>query len=55
MAVEPDLCLVADLFDDGADALLGAGQHEGAGRVDDVDALGAGVDHDPGLPRELVR
>ena len=33
----------------GLDPRLRVGEHEGAGRVDDVDALGTGVDHDPRL------
>ena len=36
------------------DPLLGVGEHERARGVDDVDALGAGIHHDPGLLGELL-
>ena len=47
--------VAADLVEDRLDALLGVGEDQRAGGVDDVDALGAGVDHDPGLLGEHLR
>ena len=37
------------------DSFLGIREHECAGAVDDVDALGTRVDHDPGLLGERSR
>ena len=55
MAVEADLRLLADLRVQRLYARLGVAEHQGAGRVDDVHALRAGVDHDAGLCGEFGR
>ena len=55
MSVEAHLSLLADLVDDRLDPQLGVAEHHRASRVDHVDALGAGVDHDPGLLGEHLR
>ena len=49
MAVEADLHLGRDGGPDRLDPLHGAARQQGAGRVGDVDDLGAGVGHDAGL------
>jgi hypothetical protein len=49
VAVEADLHVGRDRGADRLHALGGAGGQEGAGRVGDVDDLGARVGHDPGL------
>ena len=55
MTVEADLRLPPDLRDQGLHPGLRVGQDQGAGRVDHVDAFGARVDHDPGLPGQPGR
>ncbi len=55
MAVEADLCVVAEFGDQRGDAVGHALEHQRARRVDDVDALAAGVGHDAGLGRQLLR
>ena len=52
MAVEADRGLGADLGDERGDPVGDALHDQGAGGVDDVDALAARVDHDPGLLRQ---
>ena len=46
---KPTVGLVADLGDERGDPVGGLLHDQRAGRVDDVHALAAGVDHDPGL------
>ena len=53
MTVEADLGLMADLGVHGLDPLLSVAEHQRARRIHAVDALGAGVHHDPGLPGHL--
>ncbi len=53
MAVEPDLCLAADLGDQRLHPGLRLAEDQRAGRVDHVHALRARVNHDPGLPGQL--
>ena len=54
VAVVADLRLVAHLGEDRLDARDRVVEDQRPGRVDDVGALAAGVDHDPCLPRQLV-
>ena len=49
VAVEADVGHVADLGDERGDPVGGLLHDQRAGGVDDVDALAAGVDHDPRL------
>ena len=55
MAVEADLRVVAELCDEGRHALADLVEDQCARGVDDVDALAAGVGHDPALHRQRVR
>jgi len=50
--VEADLGFAADLVDEGTDPGLSVAEDHRAGGVDNVDALGARVDHDPRLAGE---
>ena len=55
MPVEADLRLVPDLLDERGHPFLRVAEHQRAGRVHDVDALRAAVDHDPRLLRQPFR
>jgi hypothetical protein len=55
VAVKADLRVVAELGDERGDPVADPVHDQRAGRVDHVDALGARVGHDPGLPREDLR
>ena len=55
MAVEAHLRVVAEFGDQRRDPVGDALEHQRAGRVDDVDALAAGVGHDAGLGGQLLR
>ena len=55
MAVKTDLCVVAEFGDQRRDPVGDALEHQRTGRVDDVDALAAGVGHDAGLGGQLLR
>ncbi len=55
MAVEADLGLGSDFGDERGDAVGDLIEDQRTSGVDDVDALAAGVDHDPRLLRERVR
>ena len=55
VAVEPDLGVGAELGNQGGDAVGDVLEDQGAGGVHDVDALAAGVGHDPGLLGQLFR
>jgi hypothetical protein len=53
MAMKAHLCLRADLGHHRLNPLLSVAEYECARRVHAVHALRAGVDHDPGLARQL--
>ena len=55
MAVEAHLGVVAEFGDQGGDPVRHALEHQGARGIDDIDALAAGVGHDPGLLGQLLR
>jgi hypothetical protein len=55
VAVKPDLGVGGDLVDQCLHPRLRTGQHQRPGGVDHVDALGARVHHDPGLPGQRGR
>ena len=55
MTVEPDLRVVADLGDQRGHSIAHLLEDQRTGRVDDVHALAAGVDHDPCLFRQPLR
>ena len=55
MPVEADLGVLAEFGDQRRHPVGHAVEHQGAGGVDDVDALATGVGHDAGLGGQLLR